>query len=77
MANLIKWYWWNKRYVKIGKLCHSGTILVLANKSGLISLANHLLNLAQDKIENGVHIHLDEYNSLEDDSVDLIIEKMV
>lgn len=61
--------------IKVEK--NNDSILILANKAGLISLANHLLNLAQDKIEGGVHIHLDEYNSLEDDSVDLIIEKMV
>lgn len=55
---------------------NNNNVLILANKSGLISLANHLLTLAQDGIEEGVHIHLDEYNSLEDDSVDLVIEKV-
>ena len=40
-------------------------------------MANHLLTLAQDEIEEGAHIHLDEYNSLEEDSVELIIEKIV
>lgn len=67
--------WENGFSIKVEK--DNDSVLILANKAGLISLANHLLNLAQDKIEDGVHIHLDEYNSLEDDSVDLIIEKMV
>ena len=49
----------------------------MANKAGLISLANHLLTLAQDEVEDGAHIHLDEHNSLEKDSVDFIIEKAV
>lgn len=47
-----------------------------ANKEGLISLANHLLNLAQDAIKPGTHIHLDESNSLEEGSIELIIEKV-
>ena len=67
--------WENGFSIKVEK--DTDSVLILANKAGLISLANHLLNLAQDKIEGGVHIHLDEYNSLEDNSVDLIIEKMV
>lgn len=52
-----------------------GVIKITANKAGLISLANHLLNLAQDNIPSGYHLHFDEYNSLEKDSSELIIEK--
>ena len=44
-----------------------------ANKAGLISLANQLLDLAQEN--NGCHIHYDINNSLEDNSSELIIEK--
>lgn len=51
-------------------------ILISANKAGLISLANHLLTLSQDEILEGTHIHLDEYNSLEESSLDVIIEKV-
>lgn len=50
-------------------------VLILANKAGLISLANHLLTLSQDEILEGAHIHLDENNSLEQSSLDVIIEK--
>ncbi|HEY6900044.1 MAG TPA: hypothetical protein VI233_05350 [Puia sp.] len=53
-----------------------GQILISANKEGLISFANHLLNLAQDGMSAGSHIHLDEYNSLEEGSVELVIEKI-
>ncbi|UUC46361.1 Imm32 family immunity protein [Flavobacterium cerinum] len=49
---------------------------ITANKAGLVSLANHLLNLAQDGIPTGYHIHLDSYNSLGEDSLDLTIEKV-
>ena len=51
-------------------------VLISANKQGLISLASHLLSLAQDEITTGTHIHLDEFNSLEDGSCDLVIEKI-
>jgi hypothetical protein len=54
----------------------SNVITLSANKAGLLSLANHLLNLAQDEVPSGYHIHLDEYNSLESGSSDLIIQKM-
>ena len=46
-----------------------------ANAAGLRSLANHLLALAEDETK-GAHIHLDEFNSLEDHSVELIVEKI-
>ena len=52
-----------------------GDIVIRANKEGLVSLANHLLNLAQDEVPGGYHIHLDEFNSLEEGSVSLVIEK--
>jgi len=48
---------------------------IKANKAGLVSLAIQLLTLAQDEVEVGRHFHYDHYNSLEEGSVDLIIEK--
>ena len=51
-------------------------VVISANREGLISMANHLLNLAQVDVPCGTHIHLDEYNALEDGSIDLIIEKI-
>lgn len=44
-----------------------------ANREGLLSLANHLMALAEEV--PGCHIHLDQYNSLEDGSADLILER--
>lgn len=65
---------WESGYcIKVEK--SENEVLILANKAGLISLANHLLALSQDEITEGTHIHLDEYNSLEENSVDIIIEK--
>ncbi len=56
-------------------MCDNGLIEIIANEAGLCSLANHLLNLAQEGVPFGTHIHLDEYNSLEEGSCEIIIEK--
>ena len=50
------------------------TVTISANKEGLLSLADQLIALANEEI--GAHIHYDEYNSLEDGSNELIIEKI-
>ncbi len=50
------------------------TVIVTANREGLLSLANHLVTLAQEPTSRD-HFHLDEYNSLEEGSAELIIEK--
>ncbi len=51
-------------------------VTISADKGGLISLARHLLTLAQDEVPQGVHFHLDEYSALEDGSIELIVERM-
>lgn len=51
-------------------------MVIIANKEGLLSLANHLANLAQSDVPIGTHIHMDSLNSLEDGSDDIIIEKI-
>ena len=48
-------------------------VTISANREGLLSLANHLVSLAEEV--PGSHIHLDEYNALEENSAELIIEK--
>ena len=53
---------------------NSGEVTISANREGMRSLANMLLDLAES--EPGDHIHLDEYNSLEDGSCELIIERI-
>ena len=53
---------------------HDGEVVLSANKEGLLSLANHIVALSE--CESGSHVHLDKYNSLEGDSIDLIIEKI-
>ena len=50
------------------------TILLKANREGLLSLAQLMTTLADEA--PGAHIHLDQYNSLEDESLELIIERV-
>lgn len=50
-------------------------VLIEANRDGLVSLARHILELAQDSAPDGTHFHLDEFNSLEAGSSEMIIVK--
>ena len=50
--------------------------IIEANKEGLLSLAGILTRMAEDNIGHGYTLHLDESNSLEDDSVALVICKL-
>ena len=49
-------------------------VTIAANREGLLSLANILTDLADEA--PGSHVHLDEENSLEDGSCELVIEKL-
>lgn len=50
-----------------------GQVVICANKAGLLSLANHLKALAEES--PGSHFHLDQNNSLEERSIELVVEK--
>jgi hypothetical protein len=50
-----------------------GTALISANREGLLSLARQLAALAEEI--PGTHIHYDAYNSLEEGSAELVVEK--
>ena len=50
-----------------------GEFVISANREGMLSLAKQLTALAEGV--PGDHIHYDEYNSLEDGSAALIIER--
>jgi len=51
----------------------SNKIVISANREGLLSLAKHLTALADG--EPGEHVHYDEFNSLEEGSTEIIIER--
>jgi hypothetical protein len=67
-------YKWEDGF-EISTKIEKGEIVITANREGLISLANHLLNLAQEAVPSAYHLHLDEYNSLEEGSSPLILQK--
>lgn len=50
------------------------TMTISANREGLLSLANFLIELAEEA--PGSHIHLDADNSLEEGSMELIVERI-
>lgn len=58
---------------EIKTVAGNGEIVISANKEGLLSLAKHLTALADGK--PGDHIHYDVNNSLENGSIEMIIER--
>ncbi len=48
-------------------------VILRANRAGLVSLARHLLTLAQPGVPTGHHVHFDESNALEPGSVELVL----
>lgn len=61
---------------EITTLTDGDEIRILANKAGLISIAKNLIALAENEVPKHHHLHLDDLNSLEEGSIDLIIEKI-
>ena len=53
---------------------NEGEVVVSANREGMLSLARILRDLAEEV--PGAHVHLDEHNSLDDGSCDLILERV-
>ena len=64
---------WERNFsVKAG--IRGGEVTLSANREGLLSLARIFSALAEEP--PGSHIHLDEHNSLEEGSTELIVERM-
>ncbi|HTZ43211.1 MAG TPA: hypothetical protein VMB79_05060 [Jatrophihabitans sp.] len=51
-------------------------VVLRGNSAGLLSLAQHLATLAADVVPSGSHLHLDQYNGLEDGSGELVLERI-
>ena len=51
-----------------------GEAVISANREGLLSLARQIAALAEEA--PGSHIHYDQWNALEEDSAELIVEKI-
>lgn len=65
---------WEDGFAVKVRVDDGGTVVVSANREGLFSLARQLTAMADE--ETGSHIHYDEYNSLEEGSHEMIIEKI-
>lgn len=57
--------------------CEHSAVIIRANNAGFISLARYCLTLAQQEVPQGSHFHLDDTNSLEPKSIELILAKLV
>ncbi len=66
----IRWHDGYRLSVRIA----AGEAVISGNREGLLSLAEQLSALAKE--EKGSHIHYDGYNSLEEGSTPLVIEKI-
>jgi hypothetical protein len=64
----------SKVVVKIGEF--ENVCIISWNKEWLLSLAQHLVSLAQDWAPKGSHFHFDEFNWLEKWSIELIFDKL-
>ncbi len=54
----------------------SQTVVIQADRGGLVSLARFLLTLAQPTVPRGNHFHLDDWGGLEQGSCELIFDKI-
>ncbi|WP_412469198.1 hypothetical protein [Pedobacter sp. KLB.chiD] len=66
---------WEDGFVIKSKVIND-QIMISANQAGLISLAKQLLFLAQIETPPGCHYHLDDHNSLESGSKEIVISKI-
>lgn len=69
-AMLIRW----EDGFEISATVRGDEVTIAANREGLLSLASILTDLAGEA--PGSHVHLDDANSLEDGSCELVIERL-
>lgn len=67
---------WEDNFEISSNVENNTVTITTANQAGLMSLARHLFTLAQVEVPAGSHIQLDDINSLETDSIELIFEKI-
>ncbi len=65
---------WVEGFKIFVRTCNNHEVTISANKEGLLSLACQLKALAEGI--PGDHIHYDAYNSLEEGSLEMIIERV-
>lgn len=67
---------WEDGFILQSSKTSSGGLIISGNREGLTSLARHILTLAQSTVPPGYHLHYDSWNSLEDGSVEFVLEKL-
>ena len=60
--------------IEVGLDNDDNAVVISANREGLLSLARQLTTLADESV--GSHIHYDDYTSLEDGSIEMIVQKL-
>lgn len=57
---------------------HDNSVVILANKRGLISLAKQMLYMAYNELPKGSHVHFDSFfTQNKDNDFEFIIEKEI
>ncbi len=67
-------YTWEDGFEIFVDTTSSTEVVIAANPAGLVSLARHLLTLAQESVPDGSHLHLTAGQELTS-TVDLILER--
>ncbi len=65
---------WEDGFTIKVRVDEGSTVVISANREGLLSLARQLTAMANEEV--GSHIHYNEHNSLEEGSHEMIIEKI-
>ncbi|MFC0624388.1 Imm32 family immunity protein [Kribbella deserti] len=65
---------WDEGFTIAVSVDEGGQVLISANNAGLVSLARHLLTLAQDGAGPGAHLHLTAGQEIDGDH-DLVLER--
>jgi hypothetical protein len=68
-------FYWEPGFALVAQ-CSEGGVRISGNREGLISLGRHLIALGMADVEKGYHVHLDDSNSLEDGSCEVILERI-
>lgn len=66
---------WEEDFKIEARIEEGRAVVIKADRGGLVSLARHLLTLASVPVPIGSHFHLDDLNSLEEGSCELIFER--
>jgi hypothetical protein len=67
---------WMQAEYRLSVELHSNAIVIMGDANGLKNLAIQLLSLTRDEAFSGYHLHLDSGQMLDDDSENLIIQRI-